>query len=91
MDRQPMQTAFSSLQRLGARLWGSVTKPLTCQPQPNTHTLRQSHRSLLTRFPGGVPSACERRADRSGIAGVAQTWPAIPPLPERSGFSWRTV
>lgn len=90
MHRRPMQTAFSEPGRLAAQLWGRMTKPQTCQPQPKAETSRQWHRSLLDHFLGGVPSACARRADRRGIAGAAQARPAIPPLPRGSGFSWRT-
>lgn len=86
------QTAFSRLERRSVRLWGSIAKPLTCRRQREAHMPRTCASLGLKPFaPCGMPSPCARRADRGGIACPAQARPAVHPLPERSGFSRRSL
>jgi hypothetical protein len=91
MPRHPEQTPLSGLGDPTGRLWGSTTKPLTCRPQHRSHARRKWHRSPLVRFRLRGAFSVSAPADQSGDPGTAPARHAVPPRPDRSGFSQRAL
>jgi hypothetical protein len=91
MRRQPKQTAFFGLRRGCDRPRVRISEPLTCQPHRKAHMSRLCAVHALKPLALRVPSACARQSLLSRVDRTAHVRPALPPLPDVSGFPRRPL